>query len=144
MPEQSYANHKRYVFGFHILLATILLLATVGAATFFVKTLRWGNTRTLGATVLLLAVAGCLLFWYTRSFALRAQDRAIRAEEAIRCFILTGKPLDPRLRMGQIIALRFASDAELPELVRRAAEENLSNDDIKRAVKSWRPDLHRA
>jgi hypothetical protein len=84
------------------------------------------------------------LFWYSRGFALRAQDRAIRAEENFRHYILTGKPLDSRLRMGQIIALRFASDAELPDLAKKAVEENMRSKEIKASIKNWRPDHHRA
>jgi hypothetical protein len=82
-------------------------------------------------------------YWYTRWFALRAQDRAIRAEENFRHFILTGKPLDSRLRMGQIIALRFASDEEMPALAKRAVEEKLSQKEIKKAIKTWKPDYNR-
>ena len=144
MAEQSYASHKRYVTGYHYVLTLVLLLATAGAVAFFVRTLMWHFFRTFSATLLLIVVACWLLMWYERAFALKAQDRAIRAEEMIRAFILTGKPLDPRLRLGQIIALRFASDAEFPDLMRRAAEEGLRADDIKKAVKSWRADLHRA
>ncbi len=84
-----------------------------------------------------------LIWWYARVFALRAQDRAIRAEENFRHFILTGKPLDPRLRMSQIIALRFASDAEFIELAKRAIEDNLSYKTIKQEIKNWKPDYNR-
>jgi len=83
------------------------------------------------------------IYWYARSFALRAQDRAIRAEETLRHFILTGKPLDSRLRMGQIIALRFASDDELPELAFKAAEKGLRSKTIKKMIKVWRSDNYR-
>jgi hypothetical protein len=75
-----------------------------------------------------------------RTFPLKAQDRAIRAEENLRHFALTGKLLDPRLTMKQIIGLRFACDAEFPELARKAAAEGLSMDAIKKSVKSWRSD----
>jgi hypothetical protein len=85
-----------------------------------------------------------LLFWYARAFALRAQDRAIRAEENFRHYILTGKPFDSKISMGQIIALRFASDEEMPGLAKRAAEENLSSKQIKEAIKNWRADNNRA
>ena len=84
-----------------------------------------------------------LLFWYARVFALKAQDRAIRAEENFRHFILTSKPFDSKLQMGQIIALRFASDAELPSLAKRAVEENLSSKQIKEAIQNWRADNNR-
>jgi hypothetical protein len=84
-----------------------------------------------------------VLYWYTRRFALKAQDRAIRAEENIRHFILTGKPLDTGLRLRQIIALRFASDEEMPALAQRAITEKLSSKQIKQAIKNWRADYHR-
>lgn len=84
-----------------------------------------------------------LVAFYARYFALRAQDRAIRAEENFRHFILTGKPMDSRLRMSQIVALRFASDAEFPALVTKAAEEKLKNADIKKLIQNWRADHHR-
>jgi hypothetical protein len=143
-PAQSYANHARIVPGFHYLLSAILVAALIGASVHFYRTLTWGQGRTQAATLLLLVVASALLGWYTRTFALKAQDRAIRAEEGLRHYLLTGKPLDPRLRVGQIIALRFASDEELPELARRACEEQLGNRAIKQAIRSWRPDHHRA
>jgi hypothetical protein len=71
------------------------------------------------------------------------QNRAIRAEENLRHFAMTGKLLDPNLKMGQIVALRFASDEEYLALAKRAIEENLSRDDIKKAIKNWRADYHR-
>ncbi len=81
---------------------------------------------------------------HDRSFRLKAQDKAIRAEENLRHFILTGRPLDSRLVLGQVVALRFASDEEFPGLAQRAADEQLSNNAIKKEIKNWRPDLHRA
>jgi len=141
---QSYANHKRYVAGYHFVLPAVLLLATLGAARFLWQTIQWGYMRSFALTILLLAVAGWMEMWFIRVFPLKAQDRAIRAEEALRCYVLTGKPPDPRLRLGQLIALRFASDEEYPELARRAAEEGLRADAIKQAVRSWRADHHRA
>ena len=72
------------------------------------------------------------------------QDRAIRAEENLRHFAMTGKLLNPELKIGQIVALRFASDEEFVVLAMRALEENLSREDIKKAIKTWRADNHRA
>ena len=85
-----------------------------------------------------------LFFIYIRVFALKAQDRAIRAEESLRHFVMTGKPLNRKLSMSQIIALRFASDEEYLSLVERAIQENLSNKEIKEAIKNWRADYYRA
>jgi hypothetical protein len=58
--------------------------------------------------------------------------------------LLTGKPLDSKLTIRQIIGLRFASDEEFPSLAQKAAEEGMSEDDIKKAVKNWRGDYYRA
>jgi hypothetical protein len=87
----------------------------------------------------------CLFFvaLYARTFALKAQDRGIRAEENLRHFVLTGKLLDPRLTIQQVISLRFASDAEFPQLASEAAQKNLDPKAIKEQVKSWRADTHR-
>jgi cbb3-type cytochrome oxidase subunit 3 len=84
-----------------------------------------------------------ILGWLVRGYALKAQDRAIRAEENLRHFILSGKPLDARLRMGQIVALRFASDDEFVALAKRAAEEGLKSKEIKQAIQNWRADYNR-
>jgi hypothetical protein len=76
-------------------------------------------------------------------YSLKVQDRVIRTEENFRHFVLTGKPLDPQLRIGQIVALRFASDAEFPELAKRASAEKLRSSEIKKAIQQWRPDTYR-
>jgi Family of unknown function (DUF6526) len=80
---------------------------------------------------------------YARSFALRAQDRAIRAEEQLRHYVMTGKLLDQRLSIRQIVGLRFASNEEFVALAQRAADQNLLPKDIKQAVRNWRPDTYR-
>jgi hypothetical protein len=90
-----------------------------------------------------LTITSVVVALFARIFALRAQDRAIRAEENLRHFALTGKLLDPRLATRQIVGLRFASDEEFIALAQRAAAENLSEDAIKQAVKKWRPDTYR-
>jgi len=74
---------------------------------------------------------------------LKAQDRAIKAEENMRHFMLTGKLLDSRITVRQIVGLRFASDEEFVSLAKRAVEENLTEDAIKRAVKNWKSDYYR-
>ena len=86
---------------------------------------------------------GLFLFWYTRRFPVRAQDRIIRAEENLRYFILTGNQLDSRITMAQIIALRFAPDDEFVQLADRAANEQLRPEEIKKAIKQWKADHHR-
>ena len=143
MREQSYTNHARYVGPFHLLIPSLLLLALTGFGYGTYRSFAMGHSRIVAVSQLLLVIAVAVLTWYAREFPLKAQDRAIRAEEALRHYLLTGGPLDPRLSIRQIIALRFASDGELPGLARRAAEEGLRPSEIKRAVTSWRADLYR-
>jgi hypothetical protein len=81
--------------------------------------------------------------YYIRMFPLIAQNRVIRAEENLRFYVLTGKLLPAEIRMSQVIALRFAPDEELEDLVKRAINENLSQTDIKKAIKNWKGDYHR-
>jgi hypothetical protein len=90
-----------------------------------------------------LEIVALLLAYFCRTFALKAQDRAIRAEENLRHFVLAGKLLDSRLSVHQIVALRFASDPEFAELAARAAEQNLPSKAIKQAIKNWRADYYR-
>jgi Family of unknown function (DUF6526) len=104
----------------------------------------YGIERVASIIVFLGAINFMILFYYARQFATTVQDRAIRAEENLRYFKLTGNLLDPRLTMQQIVALRFAPDLEFVGLANRAIAENLSNADIKKAIKDWRPDYHRA
>ena len=142
MPEQEYKNHVRRVPGF-LALGLVVVVTFIGAGVNLYESL--GNHERLYSASLILVLTGCLFATagYARSFALKAQDRAIRAEENLRHFVLTGKVLDARLGPGQIAALRFASDGEFVDLARRAAEQAMAPDDIKRAVRSWRADTHR-
>jgi hypothetical protein len=142
METQNYANHVRRVPVYLGLL--VLLLATFGGAIVNLAKSWCDHARLYSASLILaLAVAVFLASLFARSFALKAQDRAIRAEENLRHFVLTGKLLDPRLTIRQIIGLRFASDEEFVALAQRAAAENLSETDIKKAVKSWKADTYR-
>jgi hypothetical protein len=142
MSEQNFKNHARFVPLYHYV-AGILVIAIFGGS---IVNFLHADAHTHYSAALLLCVAFVLLilFWYARAFALRAQDRAIRSEENFRHFILTGKPLDSRLSMGQIIGLRFASDAEFPGLAKKAVDENLSQKQIKQSIQNWRADNNRA
>jgi hypothetical protein len=68
----------------------------------------------------------------------------VRAEENLRHFVMTGKLMDPRLTIQQIVALRFASDEEFLALAAEAVEKNLDQKSIKMKIKNWRADTHRA
>ncbi len=143
MTTQTYEKHRRYVTGYHVVLFGILVVLLIGSFVNLYKS--WGDHQRIysASLIVVLTVAALMLFYYCRVFALKAQDRAIRAEENLRHFVLTGRPLDARLDVRQVIALRFASDEEFVALARRAADEKLSEEDIKRAVKNWKPDTYR-
>ena len=93
--------------------------------------------------IFVLTVSTLIVGFFARTFALKAQDRAIRAEENLRHFAAAGRLLDPKLSMKQIIALRFASDGEFVELAKKAANTSMAPDAIKQAIKNWRADWHR-
>jgi len=143
MQEQNYAKHAMFVPMFHFVLSAIILLSFIGSLVNLWQS--WGDHERLYSASLIaaLSVALVLLFVFTRNFPLGAQDRAIRAEENLRHYVLTGKLLDPRLTIKQIVGLRFASDAEFVELARKAAESSMSQDDIKKSVANWRADPDR-
>ncbi len=143
MAEQSYANHRRYVTGFHVVLAIIVLACVVISLIHLYRAWTSGESRLPAVLGVLLSIAAAQLFWYCRIFPLKAQDRAIRAEEKLRHYVLTGELPDARLDTRQFIGLRFATDEEFPALARRAAEEGLSEDAIKKAVENWRADTYR-
>ncbi len=143
MKEQNYSNHTRYVPTYHFFLYTVALIAMIASCISLYESI--GGTGDIFIPGILVLICICVfgLLWYARSFALRAHDKAIRAEENLRHYVLTGKLLDRSLRMGQITALRFASDEELPELARKAAAEKLSGKEIKQQIKNWKPDYNR-
>ena len=141
MAEQNFKNHSRLVPGFHGVTFLLILTGLIGSVVNLMHADAPIHYSAALLVVVFLAVLG--VAWYARVFALKAQDRAIRAEENFRHFILTGKPLDKQLRIGQIIGLRFASDEEMPALAKRAVEEKLSQKDIKQAIQNWRADYYR-
>jgi hypothetical protein len=142
MQDQNFKNHTRFVPLYHYV-AGLLVIAIFGGS---IVNLLHADAHTHYSAALLVCISFVLLiiFWYARAFALKAQDRAIRAEENFRYFILTGKPLPKELIMSQIIALRFASDEELITLIQKTVSENFSTKQIKESIKNWRPDYNRA
>ena len=138
---QNYKNHRQVVISYHGLTWLALIVLLAGS----IRNVIQSNSENLYAAslILLLVLVLVSVCIHSRRFGLIAQDRAIRAEESLRHFILTGKPIDSRLTLTQIIALRFASDEELPALSKRAIEEGLSSNAIKQSIKTWKPDTHR-
>ncbi len=144
MAEQNFKNHSRFVPLYHYILPLMILAFIIGSVINLFDCLHKSDALYSAS---LLCVAGPILlflWWFSRSFALRAQDRAIRSEESLRYFIATGKSLDKGLSMSQIIALRFAGDEEYVALVQRAINENMSSKAIKTAITNWKADNNRA
>jgi hypothetical protein len=144
MVQQNYSNHKRYIFLYHFVTCAIALLLFISSIYYTLEEAVKGTSMKPGLFLFLISLVLLSLFFYAREFALKAQNRAIRAEENFRHFLLTGKPLDSKLTMRQIIGLRFASDEEFPGLAKKAAESGMPEDDIKKAIKNWRGDYDRA
>jgi len=141
MKQQNYSNHSKMVLGFHGILFVAIVALLIGAIRNLIKAT---GEDIYGASLLVLIPLIFLFFMYfTRAFALKAQDRAIKVEENFRHYLLTGKTLNSKLTMRQIIGLRFASDEEYIELAERAVKENLSEKDIKKSIKNWKADNYR-
>jgi hypothetical protein len=142
--QQNYSNHVRWVPLFHFFVLPVLL------ANFFTSVFRW---RFLGFSWgwligMLTALALFILAVFARAFALKVQDRVIRIEERQRCERLLPAELKSRIEEitpGQFVALRFASDTELPGLVNKVLTDKISDTKtIKQMVKNWRGDYLRA
>ncbi len=140
---QSFENHARFVPAYHgFAFALILLNAS------------WSIYRTATAfsvdrlMTLFVALALIVLFFYARIFALTVQDRVIRSEMRLRLQRLLPADLQGRigeLTVNQLVALRFASDDELPELTKRVLTDGIADrKSIKKMIKSWEADLLRA
>ena len=141
MEAQNFKNHGKLVKGFHGLLFIAILALLIGAITNLIRTS--SDNLYLASLVVLIAIIFLIMAWYVRSFPLKAQDRAIKAEENLRYYVMTGKLFPKELKVAQILALRFASDAEYLPLVEKALKENLTNKEIKMLIKNWKPDFYR-
>ena len=141
MEQQNFKNHKRFVLGYHLISFTLIVMLLIGSIINFTQSAQ----ENLYSSSLLILVAVILmsLFFYARSFAIKAQDRAIRAEEKFRYYLLTGKSMSNKLTLRQIIGLRFASDEEFVALAEKAEKKNLSETEIKKAIINWKSDNHR-
>ena len=147
-PAQTFANHTRFDPLFHFFLVPILTFGLVMSLIHLFRHLRQDSTRGNVYSFWLVLLAVALLVWVfkTRLYALKVQDRVIRLEERLRLIELLQEPLRsriPELTEGQLVGVRFASDAEVPALVERTLNEKLSSKDIKKSIKNWRPDYWR-
>ena len=141
MKEQNFNNHAQMVPGFHYLTFGGIIALLGGSINYLLKSS--AENKYLAALLVLTSIIFVLVAWFTRTFALKAQDRAIRAEENLRYYVLTGKLLPSSLKIGQIVALRFAPDAEFPALAEKAAANNLSGKEIKQSIQNWKADFYR-
>ncbi|HVN74878.1 MAG TPA: DUF6526 family protein [Thermoanaerobaculaceae bacterium] len=139
---QTFENHARYVPLYHIVLAAIVVIDVGWSVTRLVR-----HPSVDGAVALLTALGLMIVFFYMRQFALTVQDRVIRLEMRLRLAKVLPADLVPRtgeLAVGQLIALRFASDGELPELVRTVLAQGITDRTaIKKLVREWQPDTLR-
>ncbi len=143
MSTQNYQHHAQRVPGF--LVVGLTLMATIiGAGVNLYQS--FGDHQRLYSASLIFVLAVCVFFvaFFARTFALKVQDRTIRAEENLRHYVMTGKLLPPQLTIQQIIGLRFASDEEYLALIDKAIKDGLDQKAIKLAVRNWRADTHRA
>ena len=140
---QTYENHTRVIPLFHMVLFGILLL-NLGWSVY-----RLIQAVSFEAVVSLLLAAGLLILsFFARIFALTVQDRVIRLEMRLRMEKILPLDLRPRIiefTPGQLVALRFASDEELPELARKVLTEKIEDGKtIKKMIQHWIPDYLRA
>jgi hypothetical protein len=142
MPEktpQTFANHVRFDPLFHFFLAPVSLVLFVWAVIHLVR-----HYSLEAVAFVVFALLLFLTIFKTRTYALKVQDRVIRLEERLRLARLLppGAAL-PELTERQLIALRFACDAESPSLAQKAASQQLGSKQIKQAIQTWRPDYWR-
>jgi hypothetical protein len=142
MPTQDYASHRHNPkltgIGFLFLLVAVVAFA-----------LRWFEiggryTMALGLAGLIASIQ--VLLSISRVYTTKLQDRVIKLEMKVRGITLltpAQQAVLARLGKPQVVALRFASDAELPALVEQADREKMTADQIKRAIKNWVPDFDR-
>ena len=141
MKTQNYANHIRYYPPHHFVFLPLIMALVIGSAYCAVhypaERMMW---IAFTAAFFMIAFVGVMM---RQHYALNNQNRIVRLELRLRYYQITGERLEPieaRLSFGQLAALRFAPDEELPALVQRALAENLSATDIKKNIRNWLPD----
>ena len=140
---QNFENHTRTVPMFHFGVLPVLLFNAVWMIVHETRHPSFGN-----GVAMIVAFALLLLAFSARMFALTVQDRVIRLEMRLRLQQLLPQELKariPEFTLAQLVSLRFASDAELPELARKVLDEKLNDRKaIKKLIRNWQPDYLRA
>lgn len=143
MPEQTFKSHAKFVPAFHYFVVPVLLVNVINSVIRAYHSFNY--ERAFGVLV---ALALLTLAFLARTFALKVQDRVIRLEMRLRLRELLPADLQSRIldfHISQLVALRFASDAELPALARKVLDENLTDQrSIKTLIQNWQPDHLRA
>jgi len=145
MKPQSYLNHIRFYSPHHFVYYPILILFLIISIYFAITTTSAYNLLWAFIAVIFVFLF-CLAFMLRQHYALILQNRIVKLELRYRYFVLTGKRLESieyKFTDDQLYALRFASDAEFLPLIDRALAENLSGDDIKKAIIYWKGDYSR-
>ena len=139
---QNFANHTRFVPAFHYVALPILLVNFVSAVVGLFNGITWDASLHV-----LVAVALIIVALFARVFALKAQDRVIRLEMRLRMLELLPEDRQGRINdftPTQMVSLRFAGDAELPELARKVLDENITKStSIKKMITDWQGDYFR-
>lgn len=144
MEKQSYKNHIRWYASHHFVFYPVVTFFTVASLVLAFKDPQ-NHFIWIAFSVVFILIA-LLSLMLRQHYALIIQNRVLRLELRFRYYLLTHKrfeDVENKLSDGQIYALRFASDTELPELTERALKENISGDEIKRSIKNWLPDDRR-
>ncbi|MDF2454021.1 MAG: hypothetical protein K0R51_14 [Cytophagaceae bacterium] len=142
MPVQDYKHHVRYYTTHHFIFYPVVLGAA-SVSAYFAASERNQHQLLWTAITGIFLVMAWLSYMLRQHYALNNQNRIVRLEMRFRYYVLTQQRLEPienKLSFGQIASLRFASDEELPALVQRAVNENLSADEIKKSIHQWLPD----
>ena len=141
-PTQSYANHTRWHPLFHFFLVPVMIINFIWAIVLCYQYPGWTQ-----GWLVVVSLALVVMMFMVRTNSLKVQDRLIRLEEQLRCQRILPADLAQRaggMRIGQVIALRFAPDEELETLVSEVVEGRLTKPaQIKQAIKNWRADTFR-
>lgn len=139
--QQNYANHARYDPPFHFF-GTMIILANIPITIWFA----WKDPSFPTIWMVFIALALTVINFRTRQYALKVQDRVIRLEERLRLMRVWPESMHSRigeLTESQLIGLRFASDAEVGDLAKKALDDHMDIKAIKQAIKNWRGDYWR-
>lgn len=144
MDVQDYKNHIRFYPPHHFIFYPVVMILLGSSIYYTINDL--ANQKIWMFISVLIFVIAWLAFMVRQHYALVLQNRIVRTELRYRYFVITGTRFEPMERLledGQLFALRFAPDEELPNLVQRAVAEKMSGDAIKKAIVNWYPDNHR-